>query len=489
MVDLDKIAGLLNQRLPGHGLPQALYNDADSFDFDMEAIFRAQWIMVGFEIELKRPGSWMAITDRPLAGADHARSLWRVARLPQHLPPSRLADLPPGKGDAPGWSAPTTAGPMTSRAASSTPRAWDDDFDPASMACPPSMSRASPARSSSAWPTRRRPIAEFSAPSSRCSRRTDWTRPSSPIENVLVEKGNWKLAMENARECYHCADRPSGTGPDLPDRGFGPFRLWRGPAARRSSTPAWPTSACRSAPYEGDWWQAIRFALNEGCRSMTMDGQTAVAKLMCRAGRRRHRLAALVDRTPRLRPRHRRSAVHVQRHARGPAGDADHRQMAGAQGCRSKASTTTSTTSPNSGTAPICRTGSWWRTTRPGVNSPGFRPAPIRRRRGADDALHRLVLPHRAKAIWQADRAIGEGRLSAPAEDEVAGLHPDTLAVGHGYDPADAMGAAKPPLYLTSTFVYPSAEARQGVPPDLLRRRDRRGRRPPTSTPASAIPT
>jgi len=38
-------------------------------------------------------------------------------------------------------------------------------------------------------------------------------------------------------------------------------------------------------------------------------------------------------------------------------------------------------------------------------------------------------------------------------------LHPDTLAVGHGYDPADAWGAAKPPIVLTSTYVYPSAQA------------------------------
>jgi cystathionine gamma-synthase/methionine-gamma-lyase len=38
-------------------------------------------------------------------------------------------------------------------------------------------------------------------------------------------------------------------------------------------------------------------------------------------------------------------------------------------------------------------------------------------------------------------------------------LHPDTLAVGHGYDPQDAWGAAKPPIVLTSTYVYPSAQA------------------------------
>jgi len=44
------------------------------------------------------------------------------------------------------------------------------------------------------------------------------------------------------------------------------------------------------------------------------------------------------------------------------------------------------------------------------------------------------------------------------SEDEPRGLHPDTLAIGHGYDPQSAMGAAKPPLYQTSTFVYRSAQ-------------------------------
>ncbi len=39
------------------------------------------------------------------------------------------------------------------------------------------------------------------------------------------------------------------------------------------------------------------------------------------------------------------------------------------------------------------------------------------------------------------------------------GLRPATRAVGLGYDPAQAWGAAKPPIVLTSTFVYPSAQA------------------------------
>ncbi len=34
-----------------------------------------------------------------------------------------------------------------------------------------------------------------------------------------------------------------------------------------------------------------------------------------------------------------------------------------------------------------------------------------------------------------------------------AGLHPETLAISFGYDPQQAFGAAKPPVFLTSTYV------------------------------------
>jgi methionine-gamma-lyase len=42
--------------------------------------------------------------------------------------------------------------------------------------------------------------------------------------------------------------------------------------------------------------------------------------------------------------------------------------------------------------------------------------------------------------------------------EHASGLRPETLTVGYGYDPESALGAAKPPIYLTSTFVYRSAQ-------------------------------
>ena len=43
------------------------------------------------------------------------------------------------------------------------------------------------------------------------------------------------------------------------------------------------------------------------------------------------------------------------------------------------------------------------------------------------------------------------------------GLHLETLAISHGYDPQSGQGAAKPPIYATSTFVYRSAQQAKDI--------------------------
>src|SRR4029434_8878097 len=52
-------------------------------------------------------------------------------------------------------------------------------------------------------------------------------------------------------------------------------------------------------------------------------------------------------------------------------------------------------------------------------------------------------------------------RSPKPDVLEIGGrrLKPSTLMMGHGYDPALSEGALKPPIFLTSTFVFENAEA------------------------------
>jgi methionine-gamma-lyase len=49
------------------------------------------------------------------------------------------------------------------------------------------------------------------------------------------------------------------------------------------------------------------------------------------------------------------------------------------------------------------------------------------------------------------------------AMDDKKGLRPESLAVAYGYDPQMGMGSVKPPIFMTSTFVYPSAQHAKDV--------------------------
>lgn len=49
------------------------------------------------------------------------------------------------------------------------------------------------------------------------------------------------------------------------------------------------------------------------------------------------------------------------------------------------------------------------------------------------------------------------------AKDNIKGLRPETLAVAFGYDPEMGIGSVKPPIFMTSTFVYPSAQHAKNV--------------------------
>ncbi|WP_309622951.1 aminotransferase class I/II-fold pyridoxal phosphate-dependent enzyme [Novosphingobium sp.] len=42
-------------------------------------------------------------------------------------------------------------------------------------------------------------------------------------------------------------------------------------------------------------------------------------------------------------------------------------------------------------------------------------------------------------------------------------FRPETLAISHGWDPEDALRSAKPPVFMTATFTYPSAQAAKDV--------------------------
>ena len=71
-------------------------------------------------------------------------------------------------------------------------------------------------------------------------------------------------------------------------------------------------------------------------------------------------------------------------------------------------------------------------------------------------------MPKQPQDETEADLTGVEARMSPKPEIETVGgrkLKPSTLMMGHGYDPMLSEGSLKPPIFLTSTFVFPNAAA------------------------------
>jgi Rieske 2Fe-2S family protein len=100
-------------------------------------------------------------------------------------------------------------------------------------------------------------------------------------ESTIVEKADWKLVLENNRECYHCSgnhpellrsfpNQPTLTGTAGGDYGARVEAFWGACEAR--GLPA------RYRLSDNLQTRVMRLPLNAGARSLTMSGQAAVAQ-------------------------------------------------------------------------------------------------------------------------------------------------------------------------------------------------------------------
>jgi len=280
MVDLAAIARLLDKRRPGHSLAQDLYNSQEAFDFDMAAIFGRSWLMIGFEVELPRPGSWMAVTAGQwpmVVTRDRHGDLHAFHNTCRHRG-SRICK--PGKGASARLVCPYHRWTYEMSGELAHAARMPETFDPAEYALAPIHVASVGGVLFVCLADEPPDIADFKRQFEPMLAPLNLANSKLAFESTLEEKGNWKLVMENARECYHCATSHPELAQSFPTGAsahfdYGEDRRQERFAARMARV------GLDVGPIEGDWWQAMRFILNDGFKSMTMDGDFAVKRLLC----------------------------------------------------------------------------------------------------------------------------------------------------------------------------------------------------------------
>ncbi|GHB01311.1 aromatic ring-hydroxylating oxygenase subunit alpha [Modicisalibacter luteus] len=279
-------ADMLQSRARTFSLPQPFYNDARLFALDMQEIFEKEWLFAGMTCEIPAKGNFMTLDvgDNPIIivrgneGQIHAfhnvcrhrgsrlcmKDKGKVAKLvcPYHQWTYELDGRLLFAGSDMG-----------------------SDFDLASYGLKPvnvrtaggfifiNLSETSPA------------IDDFLVTLEHYLEPYQMDNVKVAAESSIVEQANWKLVIENNRECYHC----NGAHPELLNS-LQEFDDTDDPRA----TPAYKSLVARK---QADWdneqvpWQLKRFGnrnrltrtpLLDGIVSMTMDGQPGCKKLMGR---------------------------------------------------------------------------------------------------------------------------------------------------------------------------------------------------------------
>jgi Rieske 2Fe-2S family protein len=279
MQDFSRVRQLLQSRRPGHALPQALYTGAEAYAFDLQEIFAKTWVLAGLECELPAPGAALAITvgGSPIVilrdRAGHIRGFHNSCR-------HRGAMVcQPGRSQRPVLVCPYHQWTYDLTGKLVGARRMQESFDPAAHALRPIHVKNIAGVLYVCLADNPPPIQDYAQGLAPLLAPHDLPNAKLAHEAVFVEKGNWKLVMENARECYHCAARHPDLALTFPTEVRAHFE---GDEAGRVSRfeARMEAAGLPVGPTLGPWWQAIRFPLNEGVVSMTMDGKHAVRRLM-----------------------------------------------------------------------------------------------------------------------------------------------------------------------------------------------------------------
>jgi len=287
--DFVAIAGLLAQDRPGYTLPQALYVSEEAFRFDTQVMLPSVWLYAGTVAHIRKPGDWFLfeMADNSvivILGRDGVvRAFFNSCR---HRG-ARICQTQ--RGSSPKLICPYHQWTYNTDGSLFGARNMGPDFDRSLHGLTPVAVETIGGLIFLCLSDTPPPVDRVKADIEAHIAMFDLARCKVAVQDELIEDANWKLVMENNRECYHCdANHPEllaclgndGFGKGLPEDGNAEAEAAAHIAAKRAE---WQALGLGSELIEfpDGWWHRIaRLPLANGAVSQTMDGKVASAKLI-----------------------------------------------------------------------------------------------------------------------------------------------------------------------------------------------------------------
>lgn len=201
----------LQRRKPGYSLEQAFYTDPDFYRLDLDLIWYRDWLFIGHDCELPKPGSYFTVQvgDHPIVVVRDAKGAIRAFHNTCRHRGSRVCTA--AKGMAAKLVCPYHQWTYDLDGRLVFARQMGADFDASQFGLKPVACESVAgylficlADMPADFAPVRAQVEPYLAPHRL-------TETKIAFESTIVEKGNWKLVWENNRECYHCA----GNHPEL----------------------------------------------------------------------------------------------------------------------------------------------------------------------------------------------------------------------------------------------------------------------------------
>lgn len=278
----DRLAHTLDQTKDGHALTRPFYDDEAIYRQEMEAIFYREWLFAVNECELPEVGDYVTFSvdqtpvlivrdDEGSIRAFHNSCRHRGSRLcsKSHGNTSRLV-CPYHQ-----WTYDLEGQLLSTRYMADTFRKEDFPLKPVHVENLNGMIYICLAETPPDFDGYRRTVSPYIAPH-------EPARTKVAYESTIIEEANWKLVIENNRECYHC----TGAHPELlvslvemalpeDDRNGEEFAIMKRKAAD------WDALSLPHAPANGGLeFRCIRLPFRKGAKSMTLDGELGCKKLL-----------------------------------------------------------------------------------------------------------------------------------------------------------------------------------------------------------------